>query len=287
MKGLTIRMNWLDEHHLRVGEVEFVLDINPAAFDSTRSEPHRFPLVKPKAMVELFLERVPHDGVDNVVDLGIFKGGSTVLYNELLSPRRLVSIELNHNRVPGLDEYIRRHSLEDVIHLYYGTKQRDGARLTAIFNEEFGDRQIDLVVDDCSHRYEQSKASFNVLFPRVRPGGLFIIEDWGWAHWPAPNWQRSTNQYSEEQTSMSRLILELVMVTASRPGLVRKVEIDGAVAYVTRGDEAVSAAGFDIGESYLTAGRTILSDAAQDSGNAAARNDRGWLRRLSRGLPGA
>ncbi|MFP3608175.1 class I SAM-dependent methyltransferase, partial [Paraburkholderia sp. SIMBA_053] len=38
-----------------------------------------------------------------------------------------------------------------------------------------------LVVDDASHFYEQTKTSFKTLFPLVRPGGLYIIEDWNWS----------------------------------------------------------------------------------------------------------
>ena len=52
------------------------------------------------------------------------------------------------------------------------------ARLAEIVDEAFGDEPLDLVVDDCSHRYKPSRASFNELFPRLRPGGVYVIEDW-------------------------------------------------------------------------------------------------------------
>jgi hypothetical protein len=43
---------------------------------------------------------------------------------------------------------------------------------------------LDLVIDDASHIYGPTKASFQALFPLLRPGGLYLIEDWAWAHWP-------------------------------------------------------------------------------------------------------
>ena len=43
-------------------------------------------------------------------------------------------------------------------------------------------RPVDLVIDDASHRYPETVASFEVLFPRLRTGGLYVIEDWTAEH---------------------------------------------------------------------------------------------------------
>jgi hypothetical protein len=139
---------------------------------------------------------------------------------------------------------------------------------------------LDLVVDDCSHKYEQTKASFNVLFPRLRPGGLYLIEDWGSAHWPGDHWQGRKNQYAKEANPLSKLILELVMVSASRPGLVDEISIDGSTAYITRGDEVVAGPNFDVSECYLTAGRQILTKRSR-LGIPTANEVRNKVRRYS------
>ena len=99
----------------------------------------------------------------------------------------------------------------------------------------------------------------NVLLPRLRPGGLYVIEDWGWAHWPGDRFQGRKSQYAKERWPLSRLILELVMVSASRPGLIKRVDVTDGTVYVTRGAETVSDPDFDISKCYLTARRTILS----------------------------
>ena len=39
------------------------------------------------------------------------------------------------------------------------------------------------MIDDASHMYEHTKVSFETLFPLLRPGGQYIIEDWSWACW--------------------------------------------------------------------------------------------------------
>jgi len=41
--------------------------------------------------------------------------------------------------------------------------------------------EVDLVVDDACHAYEETKASFEFLFPLLQPGGIYLIEDWSWA----------------------------------------------------------------------------------------------------------
>ena len=102
-----------------------------------------------------------------------------------------------------------------------------------------------------------------MLFPRVRPGGLYVIEDWGAAHWPDMRWQAKGGQYSAERNPLSKLILEIVMVSASRPGLVQRVTVDRTTVYVQRGSDVVTDPDFDISKNYLTAGRRILSEKAR------------------------
>jgi predicted O-methyltransferase YrrM len=256
------KLQWTDREHLRVGRAEFFLTFDPEVMAASESGSEHFVLVKGKSMVESLAERAPRP-TEYICDLGIYKGGSIALCQELFQPKRLVGIELSTDRVTALDQFISEHSLHESIHLHYGTPQHDKQRLSGIVQEEFGDAQLDLVVDDCSHRFEQTKASFNVLFPRMRPGGLYVIEDWGSAHWPGDRWQRKGGLYSAERNPLSRLILELVMVSASRPELVKQLIVDGTTVYVQRGNEEVSDAGFDISRSYLTSGRRILYEHTQ------------------------
>ncbi|HUY66432.1 MAG TPA: class I SAM-dependent methyltransferase [Acidimicrobiales bacterium] len=253
--GLQHRLQWEDPEHLRVGEAGFLMAIDGAK--GTRSTADHFVLMKNKPMVDGFLAHAPH-GVENIVDLGIFKGGSIAFYHQLFLPRRIVGIELHKDRVAGLDDFISRHSLGDSVHLHYGTNQSDRRAIAKILRKEFGDQPLDLVIDDCSHRYGPAKASLNLLLPRLRPGGVYLIEDWGWAHWPGDHWQGTSHQYADEPDPMSKLILELVMVAESRPGLIRDLSITGGAAYLTRGDEIVPDDTFDVSSSYLTAGRSIL-----------------------------
>jgi hypothetical protein len=253
----SVPLQWDDDEHLQVGDAHFFLTIDPSTWNVNDSKADRFVLLKTRRMIESLFRFVP-ERIENVVDLGIFKGGSIALNQMLFSPKRMVGIDVKPRRVDALDRFIDRRRLNENVRLYYGTSQGDQERLTEIVQENFGEEPLDLVIDDCSHMYELCKASLNILFPRVRPGGLYVIEDWGWAHWSGDYWQGSGHPFVEERTPLSRLILELVMIAASRPGLISEVTIRHSAAYLTRGDEVVSGAPFDVSEAYLTGGRQIL-----------------------------
>lgn len=205
-------------------------------------------------MLQLLLEELP-ETADRVVDLGIFKGGSVVLYEALLSPKRLVAIDRMTDRVPALDHYIDERSLGDVITLQYGVDQADQETLRAILDDQFGSEPLDLVIDDCSHLYAPTKACLDVLLPRLRPGALYVIEDWGWAHWQGDEWQGSEPRFATNEPALSNLILELILLAASRPDVISDVRVTSSLVLVTRGDAHLDGTDVDVSSTYLTRGR--------------------------------
>ena len=122
--------------------------------------------------------------VDNMIELGIFKGGSIALYEATLFTRRdSWAWNIRTDRVRALDCYLERRLATERVRLYYGTDQQDRQALKSIAHENFKDQPLDLVIDDASHFYEPAKTSLNVFLPLLRPGGVYLIEDWAWAHW--------------------------------------------------------------------------------------------------------
>jgi predicted O-methyltransferase YrrM len=251
------QLAWNGSESLRVGEIEFFLSIDPNTY-SVPSTTDRFVLLKAKGQID-FLARHAPTNVKNIVDIGIYKGGSVVLYQELFSPKRIVGLDLSSTREDALDRYVIRRSLGETIRLYYKTDQADRELLSTIIGENFGEEPLDLVIDDACHLYEPTKASFNLLFPRLRPGGVYVIEDWGWAHWDDAYHQSATHNYADEKTALSKLILEFVMVSATRPTVISEVHIRSAMAYLVRGSAVISP-GSDIASSYLSSGRQLLTD---------------------------
>ena len=164
----------IDRFH--IGEVEFHCSCDERA--SVRSVPGRFFIRKDRLLVEEYLDVLDGFPNGNIVELGIAEGGSAALAALVATPRKLVGLELDERPVDALDHLIEGLGFAGRIRPYYGVDQADRARVEAIVDDEFAEGQLDLVVDDASHHLEPTRASFETLFPRLRPGGLYLIEDW-------------------------------------------------------------------------------------------------------------
>jgi SAM-dependent methyltransferase len=191
-----------------------------------------FLLLKDRALVEQYARLFEELRPQNIVELGILEGGGTALLFELAQPRTLVAIDRNRPTQPTLYD-----------------------RLAEIVAEAFGDEPLDLVVDDCSHMYELTRASFNELFPRLRPGGLFVIEDWPWAH------SEPFARMWADQVPLTRLVVELVLAVPSVPDLIADVRVESGAVQVRRGGAEVDPRGFDISAGLDEVSRSFLPPA--------------------------
>ena len=122
--------------------------------------------------------------VNNVLELGIYGGGSIAFWFELLQPDKYVALDLaSCGDTDYFNKYIASRKLENRIKTFWETNQSNREALRAIVATELNGPP-DLIIDDASHLYSETKASFETLFPQLRPGGLYIIEDWSWGCWP-------------------------------------------------------------------------------------------------------
>lgn len=206
------RPTFVDEHLLLAGACEFHCD-----FPLDDIPAGRIPVMKPRDMVEAYLELVEAMAPRRIVELGIRRGGSTALLAELTSPEKLVAVELAQNPGHALSDYLAARDLGDTVRPYYGVDQADRDRLAAIVDDEFGGEPIDLVIDDASHRYDETLASFETLFPRLRTGGVYVLEDWSWQHVRADKvGGPPSSDAAQSNDPLSRLVIELLLALARR-----------------------------------------------------------------------
>jgi cephalosporin hydroxylase len=261
--GKANRLTWIDDQTFVFSGIAFDLSLPDS--QTYQSTPDKFLLVKSKHMIEYYQDLLSQNKVKNILDIGIFKGGSLAFFQKLCSPDKIVGIDIENKPNSALAEFIRREDLAETVRPIYSVNQADSEAVQRIIKEEFGNTQIDLIIDDGCHYLDETRKSFNAVFRYLRNGGLYVVEDWGWAHWPG-FWQDNGGPWKDRPATTS-FIFELVMLATSRPDIIENVMITNELATVRKGNIQALDPGFEISKFYLTAGRTFLGlgNQAEDS----------------------
>lgn len=242
----------------RVGDTHFRIGFG----SGTSAE--SFWIRKDPDMINDYRRLLPEFDGGNVVELGIHDGGSTALIASVIDVRRLVALDLTAERSEALDEFSRSHGLDEKLHAHYGFDQADRPRLRRLVHEEFDGEPLDLVIDDASHLYPQTRASFEVLFPLVRPGGLYIVEDWAWEyqtydhtavpvlpeHQAMADAMQAMLPHHTGRDPLVKLALELTMARASYHDAVGEVTISAGHCSVRRGPAPLDPDAFSLSDLY-------------------------------------
>jgi predicted O-methyltransferase YrrM len=191
-----------------LGGENFVIEGEVPSEDRRPSTSEAFTIVKSEPYLRVYEELASGFSPRSILELGIFQGGSYVFLDKLFKPRRMSAVEISAKRVAPLLQYLSRTENRFV---HFATSQRDGEILRQIVLGELAD-ELDLVVDDASHTYEETRTSFEVLFPLLHPGGIYVIEDWSWAH--HFNYQSPDAPFSNRY-ALSNLLFEQIMLLGS------------------------------------------------------------------------
>lgn len=258
---------------------DFVLDgvtFTESWGDSTSSG--HFSIRKHRALVERTLALVHDLRPQRIVELGIASGGGTALLALAARPERLMAVELACDRVAALDDLVALRGLAESLHAHYSVDQSDAPRIATLLDDTFGSDPVDLVVDDASHRYAESRASFEILFPRVRPGGVYVIEDWNWQlrlahsiargrdHVGGPTasvddeLRRRVGAYTHTHWStppLERLVLEIVLSRACTRDLIGAIHVEAEQVIVVRGSTDFEVGSFRLADTYTAAAEVL------------------------------
>ena len=191
-----------------LGGENFVIEVAVPLKERRPSTSEAFTIVKNEPYLRVYEDLASGFSPRSILELGIFQGGSYVFLDKLFEPSRMSAVEIGSEPVPPLVDYISRTENRFV---HFATSQCDGEKLTQIVLGELAD-ELDLVVDDASHTYEETRASFEYLFPLLNPGGVYVIEDWSWAH--HPDYQSPDAPFSG-RCALSNLLFEQIMLLGS------------------------------------------------------------------------
>lgn len=229
----------------KIDDVTFLQQVgSPAKRDA--SDGTSFVLVKTDAMLDFYRSLKVHKPRD-IMEIGMFEGGSMVFFDKLFEPTKLVGVDARPNPIEPLEQYRKD---KPHIETYYSRFQdKPGTRAAAQKNFSSG---IDLVVDDASHLYHETKGTFNMLFPMVREGGHYVIEDWSWSH-QRPH--QAPDAFSANRKALSDLVFELVIMS-SQVAVIESVLVNRHLICVQKGRGMFTPELFDL--SNCLRGRELI-----------------------------
>jgi predicted O-methyltransferase YrrM len=186
-----------------------------------------------------------------MVEVGVDRGGSTSFFTKLLNPEKLIALELSGKPVEKLTTFLAKHDPEGRIQVHWGVDQSDRTVVPDTLDQGFGEQPIDLVVDDASHMLSPSTASFEMIFPRLRTGGLYVLEDWSCDHLVESGLARALANNPEGRGAkaflaaaaegkqpikpMSVLICQLVIASGFQPDWISEIRVTDGFCEVRRG----------------------------------------------------
>lgn len=215
-----------------------------------------FYFCKGPGMIQHYFNLLKERKIQNLVELGVLRGGSVAFLQLLAKPKKFLALELDTERVPMLDQFIKGNGLEGSLRVEHGVNQADSVRIKELVLEHFGeDRCIDHVIDDASHFLTETRSSFETLFPLIRPGGSYIVEDYAAAHmffssdFEASNsndeaYLDTIQKYSKhclqaDQKPVHLLAVEAMLASINAPEIVKKVIVDRPWLRIVRGPKEI------------------------------------------------
>jgi len=236
-------IEWKTPTEFSVDGVNFLCSLD----DYTRkTDDERIIILKDRNSLESYYQILRGCRIRNILEFGILQGGSAVLFTLLMEPERFVGIDIE-DAPEGIERFQARHQAGRKIKLHFGVSQSDESKVCDIIEREFDQASIDLIIDDASHQYAHTKRTFEIAFPRLRPGGLYVIEDWGWPHW------KGCDAFMGEP-AMSMLIFELVMVCATNEDVISDINIFHSFAFIRKSETAPDLTNFSVEKFYQKRG---------------------------------
>jgi predicted O-methyltransferase YrrM len=220
---------------------------------SRETNEQRIIIAKSPGLIDSLYKHLVVIKPETMLEIGVAQGGSAFLYTSLLNLSKYVGLDIRREDSKVFTLLKEKYG-PDRVKLYYQTSQTDKPRIAQICHNEFGGR-CDVVIDNGSHEYEASLQTVEVALPHLRPGGLYIVEDWGWAHWQGDKWQDRKKGYNLDKPALSNLVFELIMLCASRPDILSYGVIEKGFAVFQRGTSELDWRKFKLKESYFTQGR--------------------------------
>lgn len=132
------------------------------------------------------------------LEIGIYKGSSVKMWEGFF-----VNGDLHF--IDKTNEYLEYYTNKSKFFFLDQASERD---LQKFIQEVGGD--FDVIIDDGGHTMQQQITSFNVLFPYVKSGGIYVIEDLATSYWKAYGGLGSLERPRASRYSTTEMLKRLI-----------------------------------------------------------------------------
>jgi SAM-dependent methyltransferase len=112
-----------------------------------------------------------------LLELGVYTGESLKTFGTYFHKGKIIGIDIEDRHT----DFSAHPNITFVV-----GDQKNPEELAKICSKYAPDG-IDIIIDDASHLGTWSLISYNSLFPYLKPGGFYVVEDWAtgyWDDWP-------------------------------------------------------------------------------------------------------
>ena len=160
---------------------------------------------------EIYEKHTNHlrDAPIRVLEIGVYYGASLRMWREYFTEAK----------IHGADIDVKRCGDIDGVELH-GLNVDDHVKLESL-SATHG--PFDIIIDDASHTMKHQQKTFNVLWPRLAPGGLYIIEDLHTSFFPKLDSHSACSNDEHNKTTTFRMV-EMLKEGKSWSGRYTKAE---------------------------------------------------------------
>jgi hypothetical protein len=137
------------------------------------------PGTKPLSYYEKYDEFLNRHKIEpaSILEIGTYEGESTKIFSQRFPDAKILTVDLD----TSLANFDNFNNI-----FYEKIDQTDSFKFKNLIESSFP-LGISLVVEDASHFGYFSHLTFKIVFPHLREGGAYFVEDWGtgyWDSWP-------------------------------------------------------------------------------------------------------
>lgn len=166
-----------------------------------------------------------------VLELGVFRGASLMTWRDYFPNAQVWGIDIDP---------IANANYGDRVKVVTGSQVDPAAIAQVAPGQEF-----DIVVDDGSHLVDHLIGSFELIWPRVKPGGFYVMEDLGCSYsdmgpwrtvWPGQHHNPPETNFANDRVKLNKFLTDRIQLLDGLQGEIRFMHFWAMQCYIKKAE---------------------------------------------------